>query len=749
MLRSLDDTRQAYYDRYRFAEVFAPVKRAPDRLMRDVAAIPGVARAEGRISAAALVDVPGFAEPITGRAISLPDLGDPVLNRVYLRRGRLMEPFHEDEVVLLESFANAHGLQPGDTIAATMNGKKRTLEIVGLALSPEFIYTIAPGELVPDDRRFGVFWMGREALGAAFDLDGAFNEALLKLSLGADERDVTARLDRLREPYGATGAFLRADQISDKFLSSELEQLKTMAAVMPPIFLGVAAFLLNIVVARMVEAKREQIGLLKAFGYTDLTVAGHYMKLVMVTAAVGALIGCGLGTWLGRWMALMYKDWFKFPFLLYEPRADVFAIGMGIALASAAVGVLFAVRRAATLTPAVAMRPPVPPDFSHTGRRGLLGWRGMDQPSRMILRQIVRRPVKATLTCTGIAFASAILLLAQFQVDAIHFMIDVSFGVADRQDLTVTFAEPQGMKTVYELRRLDGVIAAEPFRAVATRMKSRHVERREALQGVVRNADLSRPIDSDLRPIDLPPYGVLLSKKLAELLIAAPGDTLVVDVLEGRQPTVDVQVAGIAETYLGTPAYMNLTALNRTLDEGLRVSGAHLNVDPAKTSALYRELKDMPVVAGVTIREASKRSFTETLDETIGTFNAIFTVFACMIAIGVVYNSARIALAERRRELASLRVLGFTRGEAGYILLGELVLLTLVALPLGAALGYMLCWYLVQSLSTELYQVPLVIAPASYGYTSVVVLVATAVSSFLTARDVRHLDLVEALKTRE
>lgn len=749
MVRSLEETRRAYYERYRFAEIFAPVKRAPEALVDDIAALPGVEAAEGRISSSVLIDLPNVAEPIRGAAVSLPDDRAPRLNRVFLRQGRMLEPRRGDEILLSEPFARAHGLEPGDTLATTMNGAKRDLRIVGLALSPEFIYNIAPGEFVPDDARFGVIWMGTEALSAAFDLEGAFNSAILGLGPNADPSEIIDDLDRLLKRYGGTGAFEQDDQISHKFVSGELDQLRTMGNILPPIFLGVAAFLLNIVVSRMIEREREQIGLLRAFGYSVPAIIAHYGKYVFVMALSGGILGCGTGIWLGRGLAEIYLQFFNFPFLIFQAGADLVAIGMLVAVGSAALAIAFAVFRILRLSPAVAMRPPTPMDYSSAFAEPPWIKRSVDQPSRMIVRRIVRQPVRAALAILGLAAATGLLVVGRFNFDAIETMIDVNFNIADRQDLTVTFAEPREDRVIHELASLNGVLIAEPFRSVSVRMVSGVVKKRQGLTGLIPGSRLSRPIDGDRRQIALPRHGVLLSTSLAEELGVAPGDLLTVEVLEGRQPVVSIPVTGIAEAFVGTPAYMRLDKLNEALGDGPQISGAYLQVDPSRSDEIYGLLKDRPFVAGVAVRDSTRRGLEILLDENLGTTTLINTIFAALIAIGVVYNGARVALSERRRELASLRVLGFTRGETSYVLLGELAVITLIALPLGLAFGYGLAWYLTLSFSTDLYRIPLSISTATLGYAVLVVTVASLVTGALVNRDVNRLDMVSALKTRE
>ncbi len=749
MVRSLDETRRAYYERYRFADIFAPVTRAPEALIDEIAALPGVLTAEGRIYAAVLIDVPGLAEPVRGVTVSRPDTGAPALNRIVLRTGRLPDPLHAEEILLSEAFARAHGLRPGDDLAVTLKGARRSLRIVGIALSPEFIYTIAPGEFVPDDARFGVIWMGRRALEAAYDLDGAFNETVLRLGPGASERAVIQGIDRILEDYGSTGAFGRDEQISHQFITGEIDQLKAMGSVLPPIFLAVAAFLLNIVVTRTVDLEREQIGLLRAFGYSQWSIVAHYAKYVMATALLGGVLGCALGIWMGRGMANLYLAFFNFPFLIFQAGADVVAIGMGVAFGAAALGIAVATRRIIALSPAVAMRPPVPMDYSGAFREP--GWMKaiVDQPSRMILRRIVRQPVRALLTTLGIMAATAVLIVGRFSLDAVLVLMDVNFTIAERQDVTVTFVEPREDRVIHDIASLPGVIHAEPFRAVSVRMVNGTVRKRQGITGLSEAPRLARAIDSAYRPIRLPQEGLLLSTSLAETLGVAPGDALRVEVLEGRQPVLTLDVTGTAEAFIGTPAYMRLDRLTAALEEGPRISGVYLQVDGARTDALFARLKAMPLVAGVSISKATRESFERLLDENIGTVTVVNIVFAVLIAIGVVYNSARVALSERLRELASLRVLGFSQGETSYVLLGELGLLTLIGIVLGLGAGTGLALVMVQSLETELYRIPFAISTETYGYAALTVVIASVITGALVNRDVRRLDLVKALKTRE
>lgn len=749
MVMSLDETMRAYYERYRFADIYAPVKRAPDNLLSEIRALEGVADVAGRVQGGGLVNLPEVAAPISAQIVSFnPDAPAPI-NGVYLAEGRMIDAAHGDEILLLESFAHALDLAPGDTISVTMNGAQHEFDIVGLALSPEFIYAIPPGEFVPDPARFAILWAGEEALEAAYDLDGAFNQAVLKVSRGADEQKLIDALDRLLAPYGAIGAYAREDQISNKFLVEELKQLNTMGRVMTPIFLGVSIFLLNIVITRLVQTEREQIGLIKAFGYSNGDVGAHYLKFTAVIAIGGALVGWLGGQWLGRGMAGVYQEYYQFPFLVFVPEFSTLGLSLVICLAAAALGAFVAVRSAVTLSPAVAMRPPAPPKFNRSA--GLSRWldKTLDQPSRMILRRLTRQPWRAGLTVLGIGAAMGLTVMMRFNINATDYMLDVSFNVVDRSDVLVTFVEPLSDKTIFEIASIDGVAYAEPFRSSPVMFSNNRIDYLGAITGLPENPILNRAVDTDLNTVNIRGDGIVLSEQLAEILEVSLGDTLSVEVREGRRPDLEIPVVGIVEALIGTPAYMTLDALNRRLLEPQRVTGAYLKIDPLKSEEVYNALKDIPLVAGVSLRRESYQKFQDMIDEGMGVFRTIMSLFSIVIAAGVVYNGARIAFMERERDLASLRVLGFTKMETGYVLLGELVILAILAIPVGSLFGFLIWSYLSGALSTELYQIPTIFREDGLGYGAIIVFASTAIAGALVMRDVAKIDMATALKGRE
>ena len=747
---SLLATQQRYYADQRFAEVFGNLVRAPESVAGQLAELPGVNQLETRVVAPVNIEVSGFGDPVTGRIVSLPEFGEPKLNKPLVRLGRLPQPGAEKEVAVSEDFAAAHGLEPGDRLAVVIRGRRQHVDIVGIALSPEYMYAIAPGAMFPDFKRYGILWMNRKALATAYDMDGAFNDVSFSLQRGTVAQDVIDRVDLVLERYGGLGAYAREDQFSHRFITEELRGLETMATLFPVIFLGVAAFLLNVVMGRLVATEREQIATLKAFGYSSAQVGLHYAKLVLLITSLGLAAGIALGARFARGLSGIYREFYSFPFLDFRLDPVIVLQAVLVTVGAALGGTAWAVRRAARLPPAEGMRAEPPPAYHATFLERLGLQRRLAEPSRMIVRHLSRQPFKAALSMAGIAAACGILMITNFQRDAIGWMMGVQFGLGSREDLSVTFTDPTPRRAMYSLLSLDGVTHVEGHRVVAARLVHGHRSHRGSIEGVETGSSLHRVLDASLRPLEVPAEGVVLTDYLAqEILRIEPGELLRVEVLEGARPVLEIPVVAVAQQYLGVNAYMQRETLNRLMREGPAITGARLAVDPEREAAVYQRLREMPRVAGTVVRENAIRQFDEMMEETILYFSFITALLGGFIAFGVVYNSMRIALSERGRELASLRVLGFTRLEVAYILLGEIGLLTLAAIPLGFAFGYGLSAYLAQAFSSDLYRIELVVSTGTYALAAGVVLVSFLISSALAWRKLDRLDLVEVLKTRE
>jgi putative ABC transport system permease protein len=749
-LDSLQLSVDSFYRNYRFAHVFASLKKAPEGLRERIAEIPGVNHVDTRVVTYVTVDLPDFSEPVMGLITSVPDVGEPLLNKLYLQTGRSIEAGRDDEVVISKAFAEAHQFNIGETFSVTIRGKRKRLTIVGTAVSPEYTHQLRPGGVFPDYKRFGVFWMARTPLASANDMEGAFNSVVVTLRRVANVEEVIERLDLLLARYGGTGALARKDQQSNRFLAQEFRTLRSLVGVFPLIFLGVASFLLNVVINRLVGTQREQIATLKAFGYDNRVIAMHYFKLVMLIVVIGTGIGLVAGTVLGYWFSDIYKGLFELPYLTFRVHGAIIASGFLISALSALLGTIFAVRRAARLLPADAMRPEAPAVYrtSLIERSGLQ--RLMGQPTRMILRHLGNRPGKSLLSIIGVAFAVGILMTGRFQGDSVTYTVYLQFGLAQREDLSIVFTEPASQSGLFDLVALPGVEYGEVFRFVPVRLRHEHRSYRTGLVALEPGGDLQRVFDEyALRRIELPPGGIILNEFLGRRLGVGEGDPITVEFLEGRRPVREMRVAALVPKLIGIFTYMDLATLNDVLGEGNAISGVNLAIDERFADTIYARLKETPRIAGIAIRRHEVENFHQTMDKTMLFFTFIATLFSTIIAFGVVYNSARITLTERSRDLASLRVLGFTRGEISYILLGELAAIVLAAIPLGLAIGYGLCWYIARAIDNELYRVPLIVEPDTYAFAASAVLIASLFSALVVRRHLDQLDLIAVLKTRE
>lgn len=749
MYNSLLESRDSYYRQYGFADVFTNLKRAPDSVASEIAAIPGVAEVQTRIVAKITLDIRDLAEPAQGQLVSISPKDDQQLNRLYLIRGRMVEPDHADEVLISGAFAEANSLSPGDQLAAVVNNRLRKLHVVGIALSPEYIYEIRPGDIFPDNKRFGIVWINRRSAAAAFQMENAFNDVSVKLEPQASEAGAIEAIDRILERYGGFGAYGRSDQFSHRFVSNELAELQVFGTVIPAIFLGVVAFLLHLVLSRLINVEREQIGLLKAFGYSNADVGLHYLKLAVIAIAGGVVAGILLGAWMGSGMNALYAEFFRFPIADFRVSPMVIIGAVVISTGAAAIGAASAVLRAVRLPPAEAMRPEPPANF----HAGIVETSGMQKllstEARIIVRNLVRQPIKALLSAIGIALSIALLFIGFYFFDAIFRIIDVQFYHIQREDVEVSFIEPRPGRAVYDLAAMPGVLKVEPYRVVPARIRSGNRVRRIGLFGLSTRPTLRRVIDKDLNLIHLPPEGIVIDRTLAESLAVEEGAFLTLEVTEGARPVREINVVRIVDSLLGSGAYMEMDALSRLMNEGGMVSGAFLSVDRDKRDELYSQLKSTPGVSGVSLPDSTLESFNETMAKTIGTSTTFLIGFACVIAFGVVYNGARIALAERGRELASLRVLGFTQGEIGKMLLGEQAAITAVAIPIGWVAGFGACLLITKVVDADIIRLPMVVSARTFLYSAGIVALAALFSGIIVAWRIRRMDLIAVLKTRE
>lgn len=746
---SLVIAQQRYYREARFADVWVSLVRAPQSILRSIEAIPGVDTADSRVTFLATLDLDDSGVPAHGRFISIPDSRKPILNDVQVITGRYIDAGAADEVIISENFADARNYAPGDTVRAIINGTARDLDIVGIGISPEHTYAVPPGALYPEDDRYGVFWANRDTLGPAFNMAGAFNEAFVTLAPAANEAAVIESIDDLLEPYGGLGAYTRADQPSHLILQAELDQNRVTGAVVPLIFLGVAVFLLYLVLGRLISTQRGEIAVLKAFGYSDWEVGAHFLMFAVVAVLLGGVLGCVGGLILGESYIGMYATYFNLPNLFYIPSAGLLVFAFASCVLGAFAGALAAVYRAVSLPPAEAMRPEAPARFKpgifeRIGVGYLLSANG-----RMILRNVERKPIQGFFSSLGIAMAVAILTLGFFLFDSVSHMMDLQFRHIQREDISITFREMLPDSVRFELYSIDGVTRVETQRTVAARLRAGHLEDEVAIQGFEADGKLRRIINAAGDEIPIPGTGLIISSMLAARLQVQAGDELIVEMLEGKRQTSTVKITGIIEDFLGLTSIMSKQALWQLSGESSVVNGAFLSIDESKREEINAELKKFPAVTGVASPTTMLIAFEEVMAEGIMISGAFLLGFAGVISVGVIYNAARISLSERGRELASLRVMGLHRREVATLLLGEQAIVTLFALPLGWLIGYSLSYALTAGLQTDIYRLPFVLETDTFIISGAFVCLSAIASGWVVRRRLDSIKLVEVLKTRE
>jgi putative ABC transport system permease protein len=752
---SLALARDRFYAQGRFADVFAGVKRAPEALTETLRATPGVADVQTTIEQMVRIELDGSADPIVGQLIGVDARAPPAMNRITLHSGRMFDaanrPGAAIPALVSPGFAEKRGLKPGARVGALINGKRRTLEITGIALSPEYIFAGLMG--MPDLRGVGVFWVPRQALAAAYDMDGAFNRVALKLAPGASERAVIEALTAQLARYGGREAHGRKDQPSNAMLDNEIKEQHVLGTVLPSIFLGVAAFLLNVVVSRLVATQREQIAALKALGYANRAIAAHYLKLVLIIVAVGMVLGVLIGDTLGAMFTGLYAEFFYFPSFEHRTLPWLLFVSLGITLATAVLGTLNAILTTVRLAPAEAMRPPAPGHYRRTLVERM-GFTRIGPALRMILRNMERRPWRTALSIGGVAASVAIVVMGNFFRDAIDFVVDSQFNVSMRSDVIVWMTEAADENPArQQVARLPGVVAVESGRDVPVRFFNGHLQERGQIRGLTRRPQLNRIIDDRNREVSrLDDDGLVMTDRLAAKLGLRVGDRVRFEVLEGRGATLgtlEAPLAATAREMMGLNAYMERRALNRLLREDERATWFALLVDRGREAALLEASKQVPRIVGVFSKASLLRNMQEVSARNVRIMSTVLTLFASVIAVGVVYNNARIALAERTWELASLRVLGFSRAEVSALLLGEMAIGIVIAMPIGMALGFGLVHLIVGLLASDQFFFPVVIRPPTYAWAALAVLASAAASALVVRRRIDTLDMVAALKTRE
>ncbi|MBC8355801.1 MAG: FtsX-like permease family protein [Planctomycetes bacterium] len=752
---NLDEAKRRYYSQCRMADFWIDLKKVPLAELETLHSISGITEIRSRIRFMANVDLEHFAEPVSGMVLSLPDRMNPVINGVVLRQGDYFTDHRQNEVIVNEKFADAHNLSPGQTIHLVLNNRRQELFIVGTAISSEFTYLVGPGSFVPDPIHYGVFYIKRSYAEDVFDFDGAANEVVGILAPEARERvdEILLRAERMLDPYGVFATTPLDLQQSDQFLSNEIRGLGEIATVIPTIFLAVAALVLNVLITRMARRQRAVVGTLKALGYYDQQIFWHFLTYGLCVGLLGGLLGSVFGYLCATGMTSVYAWFFEFPDLRSEFFWYTHAIGMSVSLGCALIGSLRGSRAMLKLQPAEAMRPEPPKRGGRVWLERILGpvWQRLSSSWRMVFRSLLRH---RTRTATGVfaAMMGAGLLVSGFMMtEAQAYLLSFQFYRTARSDIDVTFESEQGIEALTEISRLPGVDYAEPLLSVACDFVNGPYQRKGGITGLVNNARLTVPYDSEGRQIRVPETGVVLTKRLAMLLHVSPGDRLTMIPVKGERRPVEIVVARIADSYMGLSAYAQIDYLSGLVGESLVMSGAQLTTvrEPVQLERLYRELRQKPNIQGVQSRRAMIKQVTETLLQNQYVFIGILVLFSGIIFFGSIVNASMVNLAERQREVGTFRALGYSEWQIGGMFLRENLLTNLTGTLLGLPVGWTLTWLTAVSYNNDLIRLPVVSAPWVWWTTIAVAVVFALAAHAVVQVTLSRMDYLEALKVKE
>ena len=736
-----------YYRARRYPDLFIDVKQAPNSSLQIIQDLPGVRDVETRIRQRVSIDIPDLDEVASADVLSLPETSAS-LSSLHVVRGRIPDAAAEDHVVVYAPFAEANGLSIGDSITALLNGIRVRLRIAATAISPEFIIIMTPGTMMLDSRRNGVLWMHRDVLASRFSMVGAWNSAVVDLNECYDPARVKTAIDEAVAHFGAYGVSLRNDQLSHRFITDEIKQNEVSALIIPSIIYGVAIFLLNVSINRLVATQRSIIAILRAFGYTHVVIAAHYVAIALLIVIVGTSLGIAIGYIGGIRLAGWYMEFYRFPRLLFTIPFGVSATAFAFAVFSAFSGAASAVGLVMQLQPADAMRPAAPKQFKPGVVTNITSRFRAQALTRLMLQNIDRRLGRSALVLVMIALATSIIVLSRYMNDAMDTMMRVEFDRALLADATVTFARAVPQGAAQELEVLPGVKNVEPFRMYGVDVLGRKESYRTTLASRSSGSHMMRVTDQYGRIEPLPDNGVIMTNYLARRLGLRVGDTFRLKVLEGASDTITTTLTGTTHEALGSQCYATLGVLSQLRREEPLANGAWIDIEPNDAARLQSMFKDRPAVIGLLFRSVAIKSFTDVYGTNVLVVASYLLVLACLVALGVLYNNARIIIAERSAELASLRIQGFTVVEITKLVLGEQATITLFAVPIGLLLGAYACYAVTSSVEADVLRLPFVISRYTLLVATGVIFIVSVAVAYRIYRMLRSLDLIAVLKER-
>jgi putative ABC transport system permease protein len=742
-----------YYRASRMADFWIDLEQAPRAEAEALIELAGVTEAQPRLMGRALASV-GEAEAITTTVVSVDPRQPRGVNRLVLQRGRGLDA--DDEAIVGAAFASARGLAPGDTIALTIEGERRELRIVGIAISAEFAYLMGPGGLFPDPANHGLVFVTDRLAEEAMNMVGACNQVVgmvvMREGGPAPMEPVLAQIRERMAPYGVLAVTPRSRQPSHQILTDELAQLRITGVILPGIFLLVAALVLNIVLTRSVQQQRTVIGTLKALGYSDRRLAAHYLSAGALVGLAGGVLGVITGALLARGLMALYRVYFEFPELTSTPAPLVWAAGVAVSVLAAGLGAARGVRAVVRLQPAQAMRPGGAVELRAPGRwsSGGLALR-LPLAWRMALRSMGRRKGRTATGMLAAALGAALLFTTFYFIDAMNYLVEFQFRLASRSHYDIALVGAADERVVDEIGAMPGAVLAEGLFELPCELRSGHIERLTSVTGVAAGARLTSPRGADGALLTIPARGLLLSRRMAEILGAGAGETVTLTPVRGEQRPRQVLVAGIADGFLGMATYADRAWLQDLVDEPGAVTDVQVVVAPDATqrAGFRRELAGLGGVEAITDYQEVERQLDTVLLDSLRYSVSALVLMAGTLFFGSVLGATLTSVSQRQREVATNRAMGMRPREIGAMFLAESLLTTGAGAIVGLPLGLGLSIWLIEMHSRDAYRLPVVTSPQAWLLTLILAALFTVVAHVVAQRTIDRFNWREGLKTAE
>ncbi len=751
---NLGQARVDFYRENRFADYYFHLVKAPEGVIKQIAMLDGVKSANGRIQR----DLPVIKENnerATARVVSYNLPMEEGLNQLTVVQGRSFEEkmgSGPTEVVLDPKYLKANNLDWGDEITVIVEGKETFLTVVGAAISPEFIYAMKDNaDILPDPLKFGIFMVENHQAQQILNMSGQINQVIIELDLGADQDAVISAIKDVLRPYGLLASYPRSDQLSDAMLEAELDQLRGVTTVLPVIFLAIAAAIQFVILRRMIKSQRAQIGLMKGTGYHNFQIILHYTFYALAVSMTGAIVGILLGIRFSFYFTDLYATYFNLPVNFATLNLQAIVTGILMCLLIGCIAGLTAARGVVRIQPAESMRPEPPA----IGGKSLLEywpwlWRRLSAGWKMTMRNINRNRGRFAVTLMGVVFSVALLVISFFVYDAVDYMMQKFFYQGQTYDLSIRFDSLMAETEMLNISHIEGVQKVEPFLELPVRIHFGNGSEDEVLLAYGPDLTMKELEDDDGKPIIIPEDGILLNERTARKLNVGRGDEVEVETLLPTGPVhwEKAVIVGQVRQMVGSGSYIDLQQANRLLQERNLVSAAMIKVEPGMVSQVEAEINKMLGGASVLSHQkeiANFENYLATMDVSI----AIMVLFAAILGFAIVYNASVMNLAERNREIGCMRVIGFSVREVSGMLFKENMVHSVLGVILGLPFGRWIASAYINSITTDLYTLPVIIYPRTYLLAAVGTIIFIYLAHKVSVRGIKRLDLAEALKSPE